>query len=131
MFSARRWIGVGALLLMMACCGPARAARVQVHYAPDASGNMTGTQTTSNSISFFGGPPPVTAPVQPNQIVRFRHPATGATVNVPLALPEGTPKMRYRSNRVVYDYGSDTVEVRFLNDGTVDVIYNSGFLRRW
>jgi fructose-1,6-bisphosphatase/inositol monophosphatase family enzyme len=52
-------------------------------------------------------------------------------VKVPLALYQGTPKIRYRTNLVMYDYGSDAIEVRFLADGSVDVIYNSGFLRRW
>lgn len=126
---------VGAIVLALAWAAPAAAARVQVHYVPaDAKGNMNvGVQTTvSTRIAFFGpaeAPPEV--PIRPNQVVAFRHPVTGRIVNIPLALYEGTPKMRYRSNVVMYDYGSDAIEVRFLNDGSVDVIYNSGFLRRW
>jgi hypothetical protein len=37
--------------------------------------------------------------------------------------------MEYRTRRVIYNYGSDTVEVHFLPDGSVDVIYNSGLFR--
>jgi hypothetical protein len=51
-------------------------------------------------------------------------------VNVPLALPDGTPVIEHVGQRIVYNYGSYTVEVRFLPDGGVDVVYNSGLLRR-
>jgi hypothetical protein len=62
-------------------------------------------------------------------MVTFRHPCTGLTVVAPLALPDSTPRMEYRTNRVIYNYGSYTVEVHFLPDGRVDVIYNSGLFR--
>ena len=38
-------------------------------------------------------------------------------------------RLEYRYNRIIYYYGSETVEVVFLTDGTVDVVYNSGLLR--
>jgi hypothetical protein len=38
--------------------------------------------------------------------------------------------MAYRTNRVVYNYGSYTVEVQFLPDGSANVVYNSGLLVR-
>jgi hypothetical protein len=47
-----------------------------------------------------------------------------------LALPDGTPVIEHVRQRIVYNYGSYTVEVRFLPEGAVDVIYNSGLLRR-
>ena len=50
-------------------------------------------------------------------------------VTVPVALPQGTPNIEYLARRVVYNYGSYTVSVLFLADGSVDVIYNSGFAR--
>jgi len=49
---------------------------------------------------------------------------------VPLTLPEGTPRIEHRRNRIVYNYGSDVVEVHFLSDGSADVIYDSGLFRR-
>ena len=47
----------------------------------------------------------------------------------PLALPPDIPRMEYRTNRTIYNYGTDTVEVRFLADGAADVIYTSGAFR--
>src|SRR2546430_12706548 len=35
---------------------------------------------------------------------------TGQNVTVPLRLPPDTPRMEYRYNRVIYDYGTETVE---------------------
>jgi hypothetical protein len=62
-------------------------------------------------------------------MVTFRHPCTGRSLVLPLALPRDTPQMEYRTNRTIYNYGSYTVEVSFLADGTADVIYNNGLLR--
>jgi hypothetical protein len=39
------------------------------------------------------------------------------------------PRMEHRTDRVIYNYGSDTVEVHFQSDGSADVIYNSGVRR--
>jgi hypothetical protein len=72
----------------------------------------------------------VCEPPQPTCRVTFQHPCTGQEVTVPLALPEGTPTIEHVRQRIVYNYGSYTVEVRFVSDGSVDVIYNSGLLRR-
>lgn len=66
---------------------------------------------------------------RPNTCASFTHPYTGQTVRVPLALPDDTPKMVYRPARTIYNYGTYTVEVVFLPDGAVDVVYNSGLLR--
>lgn len=62
-------------------------------------------------------------------IVTFRHPYSCGNVKVPLALPEGTPRISYERSAVVYTYGFYTVRVEFLRDGGVDVIYNSGLFR--
>jgi hypothetical protein len=59
----------------------------------------------------------------------FTHPCTGEQVRVPVALPAGTPRIEHVWHRIVFNYGSYTLEVRFLPDGSVDVIYNSGLLR--
>ena len=66
---------------------------------------------------------------RPNQIVTFLHPATGRNATIPLTLPEGTPRYDTRPDRIVYNYGSYVVEVRFFNNGAIEVRYNSGFLR--
>jgi len=62
-------------------------------------------------------------------LVTFRHAYTGQLITVPVAFPEGTPRLEYRRNRIVYNYGSYTVEAVFNPDGSMDMVYNSGFLR--
>ena len=37
--------------------------------------------------------------------------------------------MEHRDDRIIYNYNDYYIEVRFLQDGSVDVIYNSGLLR--
>ena len=66
--------------------------------------------------------------VHPNQMVTFRHP-NGRYVTVPIRMPAGTPRLEHRPDRIIYNFGDYTVEARFLPDGSVDVIYNSGLLR--
>ena len=61
-------------------------------------------------------------------MVTFRH-TNGRIVTVPLALPEANPRIETRADRIVYTSAEYVVEVRFFGDGTVDVMYNSGFLR--
>jgi len=72
---------------------------------------------------------PYCCPPTPTCVVPFCHPYTSVTLNIPLALPDSTPQMMHRRDRVIYNYGSYTVTVHFLPDGSVDVIYNSGFFR--
>ena len=67
--------------------------------------------------------------MRPNYLVTFRHAYTGQLITVPVAFPEGTPRLEYRRNRIVYNYGSYTVEAVFNPDGSMDMVYNSGFLR--
>ncbi len=62
-------------------------------------------------------------------MVTFRHPYTGRNVTLPLTLPEGTPRLEHLADRIVYNYGEYTVEARFFRDGSVETVYNSGFLR--
>ncbi|HMF14717.1 MAG TPA: hypothetical protein VKE94_20515, partial [Gemmataceae bacterium] len=68
-------------------------------------------------------------PPRATRMVTFRHPCTGRNIVLPLHLPLDTPVMEYRANRTIYNYGTDTVEVHFLRDGTADVIYTSGLVR--
>jgi hypothetical protein len=62
-------------------------------------------------------------------MVTYRHPYSGRSVTVPMRLPEGPPRFERRTDRIIYNYGDYTVEARFLQDGSVDVVYNSGLLR--
>jgi hypothetical protein len=118
----------GALLLIAAL--PADAARVRYHFSPEPGGNgclkpaAAGERMTLRGWQPYNCPPP-----RATQLVSFRHPCTGQAVTVPLALPDGTPRMEYVRDRVVYDYSGYTVEVRFLKDGSADVVYETGLLR--
>jgi hypothetical protein len=92
-------------------------------YRPEDSASGT-------TASFLGvGPTRVVRVPRPNQVVSFRHPATGTSVSVPVAFPLATPRVEYRAAQVVYNYGSYTITIRFLADGSVDVVYSSGPFR--
>jgi hypothetical protein len=114
--------------------GKAEAAVVRFHYLPgDATANLT-LQPANNGLGervrWFGAArEPYHTPLRPTHVVTFLHPYTGRQVSVPVALPEGTPNIRHGSDRITFDYGSYTVTAQFFPDGSVDVLYNSGFLR--
>ena len=65
----------------------------------------------------------------PTHMVTFRHPAGNKNVIVPFTFPQGIPRIETRSDRIIYNWGSYQVQARFLPDGSVDVLYNSGVLR--
>jgi hypothetical protein len=116
----------GALLTAPAA---ADAARVRYHFVAEPGGcclkaPAAGQRRTLTGWAAYNCPPP-----RATQLVSFRHPATGQTVTVPLALPDSTPRMEYVRNRAVYNYGDYTVEVDFLSDGSADIIYDSGLFR--
>jgi hypothetical protein len=129
------WSAVLATLLT-AAGGTARAHVVRFHYMP---------AVLCGQVAFAGGPGEVPAEWQPflgsprrepyhgclrpTQLVTFRHPCNGGLVTVPLALPDDLPRIEHVRDRIVFNYGSYTVSVQFLPDGSVDVIYNSGFFR--
>ena len=111
-------------VLVLGGASTAFAARVLFHYGP---GELCGA---GQRISWFGAARgPVGGLPGPAAPVAFTHPFTGSPVTVPLALPVGTPTIEHVRNSIAYNYGSYAVEVRFLRDGSVDVIYNSGLLR--
>jgi hypothetical protein len=115
--------------------GTASAARVVIHFAPEAlcpgaplkpDEALTGTGDIRWHALCKGKHSCLPTPTC---VLTFTHPCTGQAVAVPLYLPAGTPNIEHVYRRIVYNYGSYTVEVRFLPDGSVDVIYNSGLLR--
>jgi hypothetical protein len=134
MLKHSRWLA----LLLTLCAVPSGAVAEQVRFRfvpADASGKMqqvpAGPDGTLGELrrSLGARPLPYTQGVQPNVIGTFRHPYTGRNVTVPLRLPASTPRMEHRFDRITYNYGDYTVEARFLPDGSVDVVYNSGLLR--
>jgi hypothetical protein len=117
-------------VLLPATAGPAAAARIRYHYTPEAPSRpclkapAAGERLTLRGWQAYNCPPP-----KATALVTFRHPCTGQAVTLPLALPASTPRMEYTNDRVIYDYGSDTVEVSFLPDGSANVVYDTGLLR--
>ena len=135
MFHRLFWIPA-ALFTLVAVTGTACAGWARFHYVPmDSSGNLAlkpsdGTGGFGERVTWFGMTrTPSACPPRATCVVSFRHPCTGCPIKVPLALPEDTPIIQHRAERVIYNYGSYAVEVHFLPDGSVDVIYNSGLLR--
>ncbi len=121
---------LAALPCALVLAQPARAARIRFHFAYEPGSNgclrapAAGERFTLTGWKPYNCPPP-----RATQQVSFRHPCTGQTVTIPLALPTSIPRMEYSRDRVTYDYGSDTVEVRFSPDGSADVVYDSGLFR--
>jgi hypothetical protein len=122
------------VFFLLVLTGKATAARLRYHYVPSDAGKMTlqplGNGAPGERLTWLRGWEPYDQAPRPNQWVCFQHTVTRQRVNVPLALAlDSTPRLEHRPNRVIYNYGSDTVEVHFLPDGSVDVIYLSGLLR--
>jgi hypothetical protein len=122
--------------LLAGAAGPARADVLRYHYTPaDVTGHVAlkpGPLATPGEWQPFRGSSrrePYLKPLQPTQLVTFRHPYTGGLVTVPLALPDDTPRIEHVRDRIVFNYGSYTVAVQFFPDGSVDAIYNSGPFR--
>jgi hypothetical protein len=115
--------------------GPAWAEVVRFRYAPmDTCGNtalVPGPNGAPGERSPWVGGPKEPFPRQPapTHMVTFRHPAGNKNVIVPFTFPQGIPRIETRSDRIIYNWGSYQVQARFLPDGCVDVLYNSGVLR--
>ncbi len=132
----RRLTVVAAAALLSISSRPAGAAQVRFHYAPsDLCGNTvlkpgSSCGSTGERVAWFGAyRAAYNCQPRATHVVTFFHPFTGQNVSVPLAFPEGTPRIEYRGNRIIYNYGSYTVEAHFFPDGSVDAVYNTGFLR--
>lgn len=111
----------------------AHAAVVRFRYVPSdscATTTMKPSYEVAESTRWFGTVRErYCGSLQPTHVVTFRHCYTGQNVCVPLALPEGTPTIMHGPDRITFNYGSYAIRVRFLPDGSVDVAYDSGFLR--
>jgi hypothetical protein len=131
-----RWLNVFVVTtLFFGAAGKAAAERIRYHFVPGSEGCLMQLQPGPNGaagerVRYCGKPnEPVAHAPRPTCSKTYRHPCTGQEITVPLSLPWGTPRVEHVYRRVVYNYGSYTVAVLFLPDGSVDVIYNSGLLR--
>lgn len=70
-----------------------------------------------------------TPPPRATRCIAVLHPDSKRFINLPLAVPPDTPRVQHWGSTLVYDYGSESIEIHFLPDGSVDVIYNNGLLR--
>jgi hypothetical protein len=131
--TTRVFYTIAATVLVLATAGTARAERVRFHYpAADISGPAVsahgGPEVVGERVGLFGTEP-VRCCLRPTHMACFHHPYTGGNVTVPMRLPEDLPRVEHRYDRIIYNYGSYTVETVFLPDGSVDVVYNSGLGR--
>jgi hypothetical protein len=116
-----------------AVAGVASADAVRYRFVPDGTGALVqvpaGPDGAMGELLRAGRSRPFHRVFRPNQMVTVVHSYTGRTVTVPLTLPEDTPRLEHRTDRIVYNYGSYVVEIRFRTDGAVETVYDSGFLR--
>jgi hypothetical protein len=112
----------------------AAGAQLRYRYVPvDAAGNTT-LQPAVNAPgverTWLGlVRQPADRQPRPNAMVTFRHTITGQPLAIPLALPDAVPTIQHAPNRIVYNYGSYSIQVLFLADGSAEVVYRSGPLR--
>jgi hypothetical protein len=128
-------IGLAVSLLLIAPGQSVQAARLRFHYAAGCQGStaapVQASAACTERLSWFGT---VTEPYsgrlpRPPQYISYCHPYTGQAITLPVALPEGTPRIEHRGSRLVYNYGSYVVEVQFFPNGSAEVIYNPGPFR--
>jgi hypothetical protein len=133
MFAPNRWLMLAAAAVCALSAGTATAAQVRYHFTPAeiCATNVLKTPATAGTRVAWFGLYRALYPGQPRatHVVTFRHPFTGANVAVPLAFPLGSPRLEYRADRIIYNYGSYSVEAHFYADGSVDTVYNSGPFR--
>jgi hypothetical protein len=121
----------GVASLLIAAIGPnLRADDSEFRYVRPY-GSRTLIWRARDSVAIVGGQifyasgDVTSRPPAPNNWLSFRHPYTQAYVSVPVALPNGTPRIYNHTDRVVYDYGALSVAIQFARDGSVNVSYNS------
>jgi hypothetical protein len=125
-----------AVAAFFGTAGLLHAERVRYHFAPaDICGGTVQaayakTSSIGERVSYFGlGARPYNCPMPPTHMVTFYHPFSHANVTVPMALPDGTPRVNTLRDRVILSYGDYRVEAVFLPDGSVDTVYDSGLFR--
>ncbi len=134
MVTQMRWLALFLALTMAASLASAESVRLR--FVPVDACGATGQVPIGPDGALgelkrglAGRTFPYAQVVRPTQMVTFRHPFTGRNITVPVRLPTDIPRMEHLRDRIIYNYGDHVVEARFLPDGGVDVVYNSGLLR--
>ncbi|MBM4067544.1 MAG: hypothetical protein FJ271_01160 [Planctomycetes bacterium] len=114
--------------------GQANAEVVRYRYAPDACGNLQlvpGPNGAPGERSgWLGGTPaPFPRQVIATHVVSFRHSYSRQNVQVPITFPDAAVRMETVADYVQFTFTSYTIRVIFQPNGSVDVVYNSGWLR--
>lgn len=118
----------------VALASQSRAEVVRYRYTPDASGTLKlipGPSGAPGERSAWPGATPAPFPRQAiaTHVVRFRHSYSQLDVNVPITFPDSTVRAETFAGGVQFTFTSYTIRVVFQPNGTVDVVYNSGWLR--
>jgi hypothetical protein len=130
-----RLINFVSIGLLLSAAGMSPAAQVRFHYVPvDAAGNSSIQPTPGGSpgerVRWLGAVhEPYYHQPRPTHILTFQHLYSQRPITVPLSFPAGTPRIEHVRDRIIYNYGSYSVQAHFLADGSVDVIYDSGLFR--
>lgn len=122
-----------SLVAVLACVDPADAEQIRIRYWPQDSGPATvmkpaqAGQPTGVRISRFGfRREPYYCLPKANCLKTFTHRCTGQKVTVPLYLPADTPRIAHTWSGISYQYTGFSVNVVFLEDGSVEVVYDNG-----
>lgn len=125
-----------ATILVVGLASSASGEALRLHYKPDHCAGYTSLKVAGDGAVGEFSPSALGLMKQSyycqpkaTHMVTYRHPVSCRNVTVPIAFPQGTPRIAYQSDAIVYSYGLYTIRVEFLNDGSVDVLYNSGLFR--
>lgn len=120
-------------ILISASAQRVEAEQIRIRYWPQDSGPETimkpadPGQPTGVRVSRFGlRREPYYCLPKANCLKTYRHRCTGQTVTVPLYLPSDTPRIAHTWSGISYQYTGFSVNVHFLEDGSVEVVYDNG-----
>jgi hypothetical protein len=129
------WICLASIGVICLASVQAYGEVVRLVYVPqDACGNTALAPGPNGALGerqpWLGGPvAPLYQLPTPTHLVTFHHCLTGQDLKVPMTVPDGIPRLEYRANRLIYNYGSYQIHAVFNPEGTITIIYNSGVFR--
>jgi hypothetical protein len=122
-----------ALIVSAVVGGAASAEQIRILYCPQDSGPTTVMKAadpgkpTGVRVSGFGlRREPYYCLPKSNCLRTFCHTCTKQNVTLPLYLPAATPRVAHTWRGISYQYTGFAVNVNFLQDGSVEVVYDNG-----
>jgi hypothetical protein len=129
----RPFRALAALVLLALAAQAAPAEQIRIRYWPQNSGASTvmkpadAGQPTGVKVSRFGlRTEPYYCLPKANCLKTFCHKCTGQNVTLPIYLPAATPRIAHTWSGISYQYTNFAVNVNFLQDGSVEVVYADG-----